>query len=456
MRRRVHRLMLCLVVLCLAACSAAHVAIAPDAPRVRTGTTPPDGPSEQLGAITATHGGGCGLYGTRGNLEGAYTILRNKAATLGADYVQVLRVTAPHHEGPCLVQAFVIDGLAYRLAPRPAASNPPPLPAASTRMLPPPGLTPASLADAVARVTPSVVRVETDLGDRGSGFIVNPDGGILTAAHVIEGATVIVVVLSDGTRTSATVRARDTDADVALLTIPRTNLRAAPIASAQTLRAGDEVAVIGAPLGLARTVTKGIVSAIRVRSDGVTLIQTDAAMNHGNSGGPVITLRGEVVGISRSKLVGAEVQGLGFAIAADTALVRLGLAIPAPQGGTGPALPVTAQHVAALASVTGTYTGNISGMQAGRGFAMTVTFTMVQQGDRVSATWTTSGGTAGTAAGRLSGNEILEFLATQLSPCPGLLRGSIAIENQGARLLGAYAGDGCGMPVSASFVVTRQ
>lgn len=231
---------------------------------------------------------------------------------------------------------------------------------------------------------------------------------------------------------------------------------AAPIANLQTLRSGDEVAAIGAPLGLDRTVTRGVVSAIRVLPDGMKLIQTDAAINPGNSGGPLINLRGEVIGIAVVKVVHAQVQGLGFAVAADTALARLGSAIRTRPVPASSPVPIEAQPTAAVSSVTGTYSGNVSGVQAGRGFGMTVTFTMVQQVDRVSATSTTSGGTSGTAAGRSSGAEILDFVATQLSPCPGVLRGSVTIENQGALLRGYYAGDGCGMPVSASFVVTRQ
>jgi hypothetical protein len=102
--------------LLLAGCTAARVTAIPDAPKVRVGTQPPAGSAEQLGAITAKHGGGCGLYGTRGDYEGAHTLLRNKAAQLGADYVQVIRVTEPRLEGICMNQAYTIDGLAYRLA----------------------------------------------------------------------------------------------------------------------------------------------------------------------------------------------------------------------------------------------------------------------------------------------------------------------------------------------------
>jgi S1-C subfamily serine protease len=309
-----------------------------------------------------------------------------------------------------------------------------------------------SLADAVARVTPSVVLVETDVG-KGSGVIVDPSGGVLTVDHVITGASVITVVLADGRRATATVQAQNADADAGLLRINVDRLPAVAVANSKTLRVGDELAVIGAPFGLTRTVTRGVVSALRVLPDGVTLIQTDAAINPGNSGGPLINLRGEVVGISSFKVVKDQAQGLGFAIAADDALTRLGVAGTATP--VAVVSPVTRPMTAAV-SVNGTYAGNISGVQAGRILAMTVTFTMVQQGDRVSATWTTSGGTSGTAAGRLNGTEILDFLATQLSPCSGVLRGSVTIENQGAFLRGTYAGDGCGMPVSASFVVTRQ
>lgn len=108
------RFALVIASLLLAGCTAAQVAVAPDAARIQVGTQPPRGLYEQLGAITAKHGGGCGVYGTRGDYEGAYTILRNKAAQLGADYVQVLRVTEPRLEGFCMNQSYVIDGIAYR------------------------------------------------------------------------------------------------------------------------------------------------------------------------------------------------------------------------------------------------------------------------------------------------------------------------------------------------------
>jgi hypothetical protein len=108
----------------LAGCTAGRVQIVADASRVRVGSQAPSGDVEQLGALTAQHGGGCGLYGARGTYEGAFAVLRNKAAEIGADYVQILRVREPRLEGACMNQAFVIDAIAYKLARRPAESRP--------------------------------------------------------------------------------------------------------------------------------------------------------------------------------------------------------------------------------------------------------------------------------------------------------------------------------------------
>jgi hypothetical protein len=103
-----------LSVLTLAGCAAAQVAVAPEAVNVRTGTELPPEPYQELGAITASHGGGCGGFGTRGNYEGAYTILRNKAAGLGANYVRVLRIIELHLISLCQSNEYTIEGIAYR------------------------------------------------------------------------------------------------------------------------------------------------------------------------------------------------------------------------------------------------------------------------------------------------------------------------------------------------------
>jgi len=106
-----------------AGCAASRVEVVPEASRVRVGSQAPSGDAEQIGAVTAQHGGGCGLYGSRGTYEGAFSALRNKAAQLGADYVQIVRVREPRLEGACMNQAFVIDSVAYRLARRPTGSD---------------------------------------------------------------------------------------------------------------------------------------------------------------------------------------------------------------------------------------------------------------------------------------------------------------------------------------------
>jgi hypothetical protein len=118
MCRSAHVVGVLVVAIVTAGCAgtAVEVLVAPDAARVQTGSRPPAGAYEQIGVVTATHGGGCGAYGRRGNFEGAHALLRNKAAKLGADYVQILRITEPHIEGICASQAFVIDGMAYRVS----------------------------------------------------------------------------------------------------------------------------------------------------------------------------------------------------------------------------------------------------------------------------------------------------------------------------------------------------
>jgi len=414
-----------------------------------TGNQLPPRPYEQVGIIKG-HYSAATAWGSA-EVTDVLPELHARAREMGAEAVLVTNVNRylGRALNPMVRTIPNIDVVALAIRYLPASAVAPPL----TVPTPSPALTSVSLADAVERVAPSVVRVRTDRA-RGSGVVVDPAGGILTAAHVVKGAKTITVEFSDGRRTTASIRSLNIEADVALLNIPLTNLPTARIGSSQSLRPGEDVAALGAPLGLASTVTRGIVSAVRAQPDGVALIQTDAAINPGNSGGPLINLRGEVVGISSFKLVDDQAQGLGFAVAADAALARLGAAQDPAKSAS--LVPTGTQLVAAAISVTGTYSGNISGTQAGRGFAMTVVFTIAQQGERVSATWITSGGTSGTLTGLLRGSQILEFVANQAAPCPGSLRGSVAVGDQGSVLSGSYAGEGCGMPVSAAFIVNRQ
>ncbi|WP_066702636.1 trypsin-like peptidase domain-containing protein, partial [Sphingobium amiense] len=135
----------------------------------------------------------------------------------------------------------------------------------------------------------------------GSGVIVDAARGlVLTNAHVVKDGLMIVVMLQDQRKLEARLVGVSPDADIAVLQIPARNLKAAPLASADTAEVGDYVVAVGNPFGLGQTVTAGIVSALGrglTPQSPVGLIQTDAPINPGNSGGPLINMRGEVIGI---------------------------------------------------------------------------------------------------------------------------------------------------------------
>ena len=158
----------------------------------------------------------------------------------------------------------------------------------------------------------------------GSGVIVRNDGYILTNNHVVKGASILEVVLSDDRKFNAKVIGTDERTDLAVLKIDATGLIGASLGNSANMEVGDWVIAIGSPFGLAQTVTAGIVSATNRSDQGITpydsFIQTDAAINPGNSGGPLLNLRGEVIGIntaiaSRS----GGYSGICFAIPSDTA-----------------------------------------------------------------------------------------------------------------------------------------
>jgi Do/DeqQ family serine protease len=213
------------------------------------------------------------------------------------------------------------------------------------------------IANAVDRVGPAVVRIDAartvvqrtpnvfndpffrqffgDLGvpeqprtrveqGTGSGFIIDPEGVILTNAHVIEGADRVVVTLKDGRELPGEVLGEDPLTDVAVIRVEATNLPTVALGDSDRLRPGEWAIAIGNPLGLDNTVTAGIISAtgrssaqIRVPDKRVSFIQTDAAINPGNSGGPLLNQRGQVIGMNTAIIGGA--QGLGFAIPINTA-----------------------------------------------------------------------------------------------------------------------------------------
>ncbi|MCP4382854.1 MAG: trypsin-like serine protease [Hyphomicrobiales bacterium] len=183
------------------------------------------------------------------------------------------------------------------------------------------------------RVGPAVVRVERG-GERrhggiGSGVIIADDGLLLTNSHVVSGKKAVRLVLSEGFEAAAEVIGDDPDTDLALLRadLPR-GVGAASLGDSKTLKRGHLVVAIGNPLGFESTVTAGVVSALgrSLRATSRRLIddviQTDAALNPGNSGGPLVAASGDVVGINTAMIGGA--QGICFAVSSNTALFVVG------------------------------------------------------------------------------------------------------------------------------------
>jgi len=174
----------------------------------------------------------------------------------------------------------------------------------------------------VAReITPTVVSVSRQ-GGSGSGVIVNREGMVVTNAHVVGEARTVEVGLADGRTLRGEVLGRDRNIDVAVVRVQAPNLPAAPVGDSDRLEVGQSAIAIGNPLGLERTVTTGVISAVNRNPRGVglaDLIQTDAAISPGNSGGPLVDSRGRVIGINTAVLAGQGASGLGFAVPINVA-----------------------------------------------------------------------------------------------------------------------------------------
>jgi S1-C subfamily serine protease len=213
------------------------------------------------------------------------------------------------------------------------------------------------------KVGPAVVRVETgpkvrnprERGGLGSGIVISPDGLVLTNSHVVGTSKEIRLHDTEGVVTDARVLGVDSDTDLALLRADGVrDLHYASLGNSKTLRRGQLVVAIGNPLGFESTVTAGVVSALgrSIRSvSGRTIedvIQTDAALNPGNSGGPLVSSSAEVIGINTAIINGA--QGICFAVASNTAqfvlseIIRHGYVRRAHIGVAGQTAPVPRRH----------------------------------------------------------------------------------------------------------------
>ena len=177
------------------------------------------------------------------------------------------------------------------------------------------------------QITPAVVSIVVPNYGSGSGAVIRKDGMILTNAHVVGAARTVQVGLADGRKVVGTVLGRDPGLDVAVVRIQSTDVPVAPIGNSDQLQVGQLAIAIGNPLGLERTVTTGVISAVNRSSrtiGGETFIQTDAAISPGNSGGPLVDSRGNVIGINSAELMGQGVSGLGFAIPINLAMAMAG------------------------------------------------------------------------------------------------------------------------------------
>jgi S1-C subfamily serine protease len=215
-----------------------------------------------------------------------------------------------------------------------------------------------AVSSAVARVAPAVAHVRVERAGShgrgragaGSGFLITPDGYLVTNSHVASGAAAIEVTLPDGRTAAAGIVGDDPDSDLAVLKVGADDLAWIRFGDSSGVRVGQVAIAIGSPLGFQHTVTAGIVSALGRSMRAQTgrlldnVLQTDASLNPGNSGGPLVDARGDVIGVNTAVILAA--QGICFAIASSTAervasaLIRDGRVRRARLGVGGQTLPL--------------------------------------------------------------------------------------------------------------------
>ena len=341
------------------------------------GVTPGGRPAGYPGERLAQPGGEGQALLSRGRRR-ERTLAALTAAALIALLIAVIamsaslfRVTEP--AGPSGVEGYPADYRDYFAdyydASAPAASEPNKLPAAETgtgvtvTLSPRPEGEAMSLSEVYAKCSESVAAITSEREDGaylwGSGIIMTADGYILTNAHMLEGAVSATVTLWDDREYEAGLVGVDSPSDLAVLKIEAVGLPAAEFA-AETPSVGEAVTAIGNPLGpeLRGTMTDGIISAlsrdITYTGHPMTLIQTNAAINEGNSGGALFNMYGQVVGMTSMKLVGAyagsSIEGIGFAIPAETMKAVADELIASGMVRGRPALGVTVGAIPAAAA----------------------------------------------------------------------------------------------------------